>query len=464
MSWPQQPAICEINAWTWLDGLGRANGKIVTLAEAPEREWDDLAGWGLDAVWLMGVWERSPRGVEIARSHAGLQEEYRRALPDFTPGDVVGSPYAVRRYEVDARLGGREGLASARRELAERGMRLIADFVPNHTATDHPWVEARPDYYVPGQPHGRDPYFPPWTDTMQLNAASPAYRRAAIETLLDIASQADGVRCDMAMLLLSQVFAQTWDERPATEFWGEVIAGVRGKRPDFLFLAEAYWDLEWDLQQQGFDFCYDKRLYERLAHGQAESVRAHLTASPGYQQRLVRFIENHDEPRAAAVFPDGRARAAAVVISTLPGARLYQQGQFEGARVKLPVQLGRRPLEPPDAALRDFYRRLLNAAREYCAGEWRLCDVEGWADNRSCGNLVAWTWRAESLRTLVVVNLSEAASQGRVRVAWSGAGGRQWRLSDPVNGDVWERSGDEIEEVGLFVALEAWGFHFLTFD
>ncbi len=464
MSWPGQPAICEINAWTWLDGLGRALGRTVTLAEAPEREWDELAGWGFDAVWLMGVWERSPRGVEIARSHAGLQEEYRRALPDFTPGDVVGSPYAVHRYEVDARLGGREGLAWARRALASRGMRLIVDFVPNHTATDHPWVEARPEYYVPGQPHGRDPYFPPWTDTTQLNAASSAWRRAAIETLLDIASLADGVRCDMAMLLLSQVFAQTWGERPATEFWGEVIASAREKRPDFLFLAEAYWDLEWDLQQQGFDFCYDKRLYERLAHADAESVRVHLTGSPGYQQRLVRFIENHDEPRAASVFPDYRARAAAVAISTLPGARLYQEGQFAGARVKLPVQLGRRPLEPPDASLRDFYRRLLRAAREYCVGEWRLCDVEGWADNQSCGNLVAWTWRAEGLRTLVVVNLSAAASQGRVRLAWPDARGRRWRLRDPVNGDVWERSGDEIGEAGLFVALEAWGFHFLTFD
>ncbi|MEK7755366.1 MAG: alpha-amylase, partial [Acidobacteriota bacterium] len=239
---------------------------------------------------------------------------------------------------------------------------------------------------------------------------------------------------------------------------------VREKRPDFLFLAEAYWDLEWDLQQQGFDFCYDKRLYERLAHGQAESVRAHLTASPGYQQRLVRFIENHDEPRAASVFPDHRARAAAVVISTLPGARLYQEGQFAGARVKLPVQLGRRPLEPPDASLRDFYAKLLNAAREHCGGEWRLCDVQGWADNQSCRNLVAWTWQAESMRTLVVVNLSGAPSQGRVRVAWPDAGGRRWRLRDPVNGDVWERSGDEIGEAGLFVALEAWGFHLLTFD
>src|SRR5262249_36697057 len=151
------------------------------------------------------------------------------------------------------------------------------------------------------------------------------------------AEQCDGVRCDMAMLLLSDIFQRTWGERagayPAQEYWSEIIQAVRHSHPDFLFMAEAYWDLEWTLQQLGFDYCYDKRLYDRLEHEDANSVRGHLMASLDYQQKLVRFIENHDEPRALAAFPLAKARAAAVTTSTLPGAKLFHEGQFEGRRV-----------------------------------------------------------------------------------------------------------------------------------
>ena len=140
---------------------------------------------------------------------------------------------------------------------------------------------------------------------VQLNAFSQDLRDAHVATLRDIADQCDGVRCDMAMLMMNETFARTWGERvgpaPAGDYWPEVIAAVREDHPDFCFIAEAYWDLEWALQSQGFDYCYDKRLYDRLLHETAEDVRLHLTADTGYQQRLLRFVENHDEPRAASV-------------------------------------------------------------------------------------------------------------------------------------------------------------------
>lgn len=464
MSWPKQPVIYEINTWVWLEELSRAEGKRVTLASVPEEEWDSLADWGLDAVWLMGVWERSPRGVEIARADEGLRQAYWQALESFTDDDVVGSPYAVHRYEVDAHLGGRAGLAAARQALARRGIRLILDFVPNHTAVDHPWVQEHPAYYLPGLPHGRDPNFPAWTDTRQLNAAGAAWRRAAIATLCDIGSQADGVRCDMAMLLLSDVFARTWGLHPVAEFWPEVIGQVRATHPNLLFLAEAYWDLEWELQQQGFDLCYDKRLYDRLLHDNAGSVRAHLTAGLDYQGRLVRFLENHDEPRAATAFSGERYRAAAVVTATLPGARLYHDGQFTGACVRLPVQLGRRPWEPADTELRAFYRKLLCVARTRCTGQWRLCDVEGWHDNQSCRNLVAWTWNEGDRRTIVVVNLSGHPAQGRLRLPWSDLGGCEWFLEDPLAAEAFTRDGNDMRDAGLYVALDPWRCHFLVMD
>ena len=113
-------------------------------------------------------------------------------------------------------------------------------------------------------------------------------------------------------------------------------------------------DLGRSLQQHGFDFCYDKRLYDRLEHDSAESVRLHLCADAAYQNKLLRFIENHDEPRAAATFSPAKERAAAVTTSTQLGARLFQEGQFEGRKTRLPVFLGRRPYEPVEAQLQDF--------------------------------------------------------------------------------------------------------------
>ncbi len=263
---------------------------------------------------------------------------------------------------------GPEGLAAARAELERRGVKLLLDFVPNHVAPDHPWTQEHPEYFVAGDDgepfaHGRDPYFAPWADTLQLNAFSMPLRRAAADTLLSIAAQCDGVRCDMAMLLLNRVFAQTWGERvgwaPPGEYWTDVIGAVRAEHPGFVFMAEAYWDLEYELQRLGFDFCYDKRLYDHLVARDVGALRGHVGGDPAYLQRLTRFIENHDEPRAAATFGPEQERAAAVVVATLPGAVLWYEGQFDGRRVRPPVFLARRPQEPVDAALRAFYECLV---------------------------------------------------------------------------------------------------------
>jgi Alpha amylase, catalytic domain len=484
--WSQRPAIFEINTWVWLSDLSRKLGVRLNLACVPPREWDAIAGFGFDAVWLMGVWERSPAGIAIANRNAGLLEDFRRALPDFGLPDNVGSPYCVRRYRVDPQLGGPRGLEVARTELAKRGVRLLLDFVPNHVAADHPWVVEHPEYFIRGTADdlrtdpssflsiggsvfacGRDPYFPAWQDVLQLNAYQPRLREAARDTISDIACQCDGIRCDMAMLLLNQVFERTWasraGRRPGTEYWADLIPAIKAAHPDFLFIAEAYWDLEWELQQQGFDFCYDKRLYDRLENGDAESVRLHLCADMRYQERLVRFIENHDEQRAAAAFSPAKERAAAVTMATVPGARLFHEGQFEGRKVRLPVFLGRRPDEPVDEPLRAFYKKLLETIRNpvFREGQWNLCGRTGWPDNPSFRNLVAWSWTAKDDRYLIVVNLSGSTSQGRVQPPWSDAPEETWQLTDTLSGVSYDRAGREIEAEGLYVELEPWHFHFL---
>ncbi|MCB0202863.1 MAG: alpha-amylase, partial [Anaerolineae bacterium] len=137
--WPNFPVLYEINTWVWLVELSRQAGEKITLANVPDGELDRLASYGFDGVWLMGVWQRSPDGWQVALEHPGLQGEYRKALPDFARQDVVGSPYSVFDYEVDAALGGDEGLRVFRQRLQERGILLMLDFVPNHLAIDHRW-------------------------------------------------------------------------------------------------------------------------------------------------------------------------------------------------------------------------------------------------------------------------------------------------------------------------------------
>lgn len=487
-SWPKQPVIYEINTWVWLYELSQKHKKRVHLGNVPVKEWDAIASLKVDAVWFMGVWERSPVGIRIARENLEYLTESQQVLPDFKTEDVVGSPYCIRRYVIDEHLGGPKGLATARKRLATRDIRLILDFVPNHVAPDHSWVTEHPEYFIQGNEedlamtptafftadgnifaNGRDPHFPPWPDVVQLNAFNPGLREAAIETICNIASQCDGMRCDMAMLLMNNIFEKTWGHRagswPETEYWQEVIQAVRTKYLEVLFIAEAYWDLERELQEQGFDFCYDKRLYDRLEHEDGESVRLHLLAAPAYQERLLRFIENHDEPRAAFVFSSKKERGAAITISTVPGAKLFHEGQFEGRKVKVPVFLGRRPEEPVDLDLQTFYHRLLEAinAPAFREGEWQLCERSGWPDNQSYLNLVGWCRKKDKERYLIVLNLSGEKSQGLIRLHWDELAGRKWRLMDVLTGEGFERDGGEMFSPGLYVDLGAWGFHFLKF-
>jgi hypothetical protein len=487
--WIRYPTLYEMNTWVWLTELSRSAGRWVDLGCVPADEWDRIAEYGFHAVWLMGVWERSPAGIAIANRNQNLVDEFRRVLPDFEAQDNVGSPYCIRRYVADSHLGGPAGLAIARRELAGRGMQLLLDFVPNHVASDHPWVSKHPEYFIQGEVEearsdpasfievngrvyacGRDPFFPAWSDVLQLNAFGQGLRRAVIDTVSGIANQCDGVRCDMAMLLLNDIFERTWGRRAGprspNEYWSDVIPAIKRANPNFLFIAEAYWDLEWKLQQLGFDFCYDKRLYDRLEHENAESVRLHLCAELNYQKKLLRFLENHDEPRAAATFPPPKEQAAAVAIACLPGARLFHEGQIEGRQVKLPVFLARRPAEPVDPAIQLFYTRLLLAIRApiFRDGDWKLCERSGWSDNSSFENLVAWSWVMGTDRRLIVVNLSDRSAQALVRLPWEEVRGAHMHLLDAFSHLTYDREGSDMLSPGLHVELPPWGCHFLECD
>jgi hypothetical protein len=475
------PHLYEISTWPWLERLSLREGRRVTLCDVPPAEWDGLAERGFHLVYLMGVWRRSPLGREIALQDPVLRGELDRALPGWTDADVVGSAYSVQEYEPDARMGGWHGLGCARRELNRRGMRLIVDFVTNHTGFDHPWVTESPDRYVLGTDEqaratpedfrrvgdvwiacGRDPFFPPWHDVGQLNYFNPETRSAMIQVLQRIAEHCDGVRCDMAMLVLNDIFDRTWYRivrarwpQPDREFWPEATRTV----PDLLYLAEVYWDLEWTLQEMGFHYTYDKRLLDRVQGASPAELRAHLAAEAPFRDRLARFLENHDEPRSAAAL-ERRLPAAATLLATLPGLRFYFDGQLEGRRVRTPVQLGRWVDEPPDERIRDLYRRLLtvSAMPLFHEGEWTLLDVAGAGDD-SFTSLIAYRWRHEDRLAVMVANVGDGTASGHVSIASELPPKQVFDVRDILADAVytWERTG--LAEHGLYVRLPAGGAH-----
>jgi glycosidase len=483
--------LLEISAWPWLERLSRLEQRRVTLGDVPAVQWDAIARDGLDVLFLMGVWRRSPIGRAIARTHADLVAEYSRVLPDWTDADVVGSPYCVAAYEPDARLGGWAGLDAARRELQARGVKLMLDFVPNHTAFDHSWVHAHPERYVLGteEDHraapddfrpidsargtvyvacGRDPYFPPWSDVAQLNLFNPDTREAMRETLRAIAAHSDGVRCDMAMLVLNDVFDRTWRRvlrddwpRPDGEFWPATKAAL----PGLVFLAEAYWDLEGTLLDHGFDFAYDKRLLDALhAPEAAGRLRDLLGRGTRPADRLAPFIENHDEPRSAASL-ERRLTAAASLVSTLPGLRFFYEGQFEGRRIKAPVQLGRWPDEDPDLAVRALYDRALRFGRTelLTSGEWQFLVPLPAGDDSHAG-LVAYGWRLAGQLAVIALNPGTAAAQAHLAVAEWLPEGSAFDFVDHLTDARYRRSRADIESPGLFVRLDAGHAHLFTVD
>ncbi len=485
MSAPRYPALFQVNTRVRLSELTSELERKATLDDIPDAELDRLVADGFDLVWFLGVWQTGEAARRVSRSLPELLAEYHRVLPDFREENVCGSCFAVRDYRVHEDFGGDEALARLRGRLKRRGLRLILDFVPNHMAPDHPWVTEHPDFFVSGteeqlaaQPrnycrvatgegtrvvaYGRDPHFDGWSDTLQLDYGNPALQKAMLGELGRIARQCDGVRCDMAMLVLPEVFERTWGIA-APAFWPGATEAVRARVPGFLFLAEVYWDLEWALQQQGFDYTYDKRLYDRLEEGHARPVREHLCAGVDFQDHLARFLENHDEPRAAATFTPEAHRAAAILTFLTPGLRFFHQGQREGKQVRVPVHLGRGPVEDPDAGIAAFYGGLLECLKDpaFRVGDWQLLECRpAWDGNESWDSFVAFSWTGPGeRRRLVAVNYSDHPSQCYLALPWHDLDGHTWRLQDLTGPSVYDRLGADLTWPGLYLDMPAWAYH-----
>lgn len=483
------PHLYEINTWPWLERLSTAAARRVTLGSVPAAEWDRLRALGFDLVYLMGVWERSEISRQIARSEPSLFGSYDQGLPGWTPRDVVGSPYAVRCYAPDPHLGTWRDLALAREAVNSRGMRLVLDFVPNHTAFDHPWINSHPHRYVTASLEqfrtapanfravesdasdgplyiacARDPFFPPWTDVAQLNYFEPETRKAMIAELSAIAQHCDGVRCDMAMLVLGDVFARSWGwvtgrADPPVEFW----ADARNELPDLTMIAEAYWNLEARLQQLGFSYTYDKGFYDAVAAGDAAAVRRGLTPDE-FHARGVRFLENHDEPRSMARLGEARIEAAAVLLTTAPGVRMYYDGQLEGRERYSPVQLGRWAEEPARPVLTTMYEHLLRCADHavFHDGRWEALTVHDVGDVGSMPHpsLVALWWHLGPEFRLIVANFADREAHGFLQLpAVLPPGDAPLVFEDQLRTATYRRDRAELSRQGLYVRLEGGKAH-----
>lgn len=486
--------VFEINTRVFLKRYS-SKDKSATLKDVPLDYWDDLISLGMDFIWLMGIWKTNESVVKEYCFEPFLVNEYKKALKDFKVEDVIGSPYSIDHYELDPAIGTIDELLELKQYLNTNGVKLILDFVSNHFSAHSSLTKSNPELFLAADEnffkrdphtyfrsinnedhyfaHGRDPFFPAWQDTVQLNYFNLETRAFMTNILADLTKICDGVRCDMAMLSLNNVFDNTWSgvlnfgkyEKPTIEFWKKCIFEIKAIREDFIFIGEAYWDLEWELQRLGFDYTYDKKLLDRLKVGHLSEIRGHLMADSDFQDKSVRFIENHDEERAVSLFGQDKSKAAAVIMSTIPGMKLYHDGQFLGRKIKLPVQLGREPEEGTNDCLERLYKNLLTITNSeiFRNGSWELVKpLPAWEGSVTNKNFLVWLLTFKERKRLVVINYSREVSQCRINLNLKHYP-QKFKLKDILNSKTYFRKTEEVSDEGLFIELGPYKSHIFSY-
>ncbi len=463
----------ELNVRVWRTERSQELGREATLDDFGNDLLDRLVEDGFSWLYLIGVWRIGPLTREVALHDRHLRTYLSSVLPNHIDADVSGSPFAPQAYAVDDQLGGDQALARLRERARAAGLSLMLDFVPNHVGLDNSWVRDRPDFCIQGseerlaaQPdsfcrlhglifaHGRDPFFAPWRHTVQLDHSNPELQEALIREASSIAGRCDGLRADVAMLLLPDVFENTW-RRPMRPFWPACLDRVRAEHPGTLFMAEVYWNREYELQQAGFDYTFDKLLYDRLLSGDSESIRAHLRGGLEFQRHCVRFLENHAEQRAAARFANcDHYRGALLITGMVPGLLLCHHGQEDGLRLHASTHAIRRPAEVGSSPHREAYRELMHLLCEPARrdGSWQLLEP---TDHRG-HNLVGCLWSLNAHHSLVLlVNAGWQPVDGAVQAG--PLAGRDCLIQDFLAGTPpVPVKADALKANGIAVRLPPW--------
>ena len=308
----KHPFLYEINTRPWLYELSLKYGKSITkLKEIPLEEFDYLSENGVNIIWMMGVWKLGNYGLEFDR-----KLNYSEYLSDFTMEDVIGSPYAVSEYICNPELGTDEDLLDLRIEINRRGMKLMLDFVPNHSAVDAPQATSDPDMYIRapegiidenrytnnGLAYGANKNHFTWKDVLQWNYWENKTIEFMKNNIMKILTLADAIRCDVAYQEINDVFEITWPEelsyykytKPNFEFWTYAITEAKKIYPNAIFLAEAYQDdYNEKLIKLGFDYAYNRNILKKLMVSSTE-FKDYIKDKNGlFWKDKANFVENH---------------------------------------------------------------------------------------------------------------------------------------------------------------------------
>lgn len=483
---PVGMSLYEISARPWLYNLTQKYQKpIVRLLDVPDSEWKDIKGWGFDMIFVMGVWQLGNYGLNFDRTNPDLLAHYPQVLPGCTTADIIGSPYAVTNYTCNAPLGTDSDILALKQKLNALGLLLMLDYVPNHTAVDSSWAISNIEYYVrapkgTGPPYPSDQYYSAgiaygsagyggaWQDTLQINIWNPETRKVRTAEVMHVASLADGIRCDMAYLLLNSVFSQTWGAQlqswgwaqPSTEWWSDTISVVKSKYPNVTFLAEVYSPYEGQLQSLGFDYTYDKVLRDKLGGGDLTDIRNWIASlTPQYITQSAHYISNHDEQRGPTYFGSWwRSNAAAALLYTLPGLRYYWMWDMEGFSSQVDIHLRREKSEVSVPDVESFYRSLLSITTQpvFRLGTWVNLNIGG---SDSSWRLIGYRWSYGAERRLCVINFSDTEGWANVVLADAQPGPNNndtIPVTELLTNQVYYRSAASLRSTGLVVGVNSW--------
>jgi len=232
------------------------------------------------------------------------------------------------------------------------------------------------------------------------------------------------------------------------------------------FLAEVYSPWPQNLHNLGFDFTYEKTLFDKLVGGNLDDIKGYIKAMPlEYHQKSAHFVENHDEPRAPVSFGGNqRADAAAMVSMTLPGMRFYFSGQENGFWNKLDVHLRRAKSENPAVGVPQFYDKLFSILNMevFHLGVWTYLEAQ---NSDQSWRLLTWKWVRNTDKILCVINYSTAMGTGNVQLvdALPFQGNDSVPVTDLLTGTTYWRSAQELKTKGLYVVVEAFSGQFFKY-
>lgn len=326
------------------------NNSFKNLREFPIEFLDYLQSLGFSHLWLMGTWQLPTDSRQLNFSFQNF--------PNVSRDKLISSVFAIDSYNIDQNLGSLDDYLFVKQEANKRGIKIILDFIPNHFGIFSSFTQTNPEIFLKIKNEfqsGRDPNYPAWLDTAQLDYSKQITRDFMAKQLLNISKICDGVRVDMAMLLLNSVFEKTWSFKIENqkEFWSESLSALKKFKTDFVTIAECYWDLEPRLIELGFDYVYYKPFLDQLVSNQ--SLNSKTEGINQINQKLVCFLENHDEKRSASIWQGEALKNKINLLVQAKGIGLYYHGQLEGNLIRTPIQLIQTPLEEINRVIKNYY-------------------------------------------------------------------------------------------------------------